>query len=1064
MELTTHLYDEPDLQFRPDEGAVDQSQLTDFMRYCEGKTGQKFTEYAAFERFSVEHFRQFWHLFVNWADIVCEGDRDPVCTEDACETAEFFPNLRLNFSEAVLGDDDSDDSPAITGCHQGGRQEHLTRSQLRDKVCQLAAYLEQAGVGSGDRVAVIARNNIEAIIAALATARIGAMFASCAPNMGAFAILSRFEPLEPVVLIGNVAPMPFDTGVPIADRFGEVAASLPSLRNIILLDEGPAPANSPASVIGLEDAMAIGSEGAATGWQRFPFNHPLFILFSSGTTGAPKCIVHGAGGTLIEHMKEHRLHCGFRPGDKLFYNTTCAWMMWNWQLTALASGTELVVYDGPLESAQTLWRIVEQQQVSVFGTSPPYLKLCESAGFSPRNKCDLAALRGILSTGSILYPGQYDWVNAQVKNVPLQSISGGTDIVGCFVLGNTNLPVYRGEAQCRSLALDVRSQSTPGDESNPVGELICANPFPSRPVEFYGDSAREKIHAAYFAQNPGVWTHGDLIEFTPSGGARMHGRSDGVLNINGIRIGPAEIYLILQDLQHIEEALVVEQADEREAGGSRMVLLVVLTPGCTLDQKLVKKIRTTILQRGSTVLLPGCIAAVSALPKTHSGKVSETAARDAVNGRVAQNREALQNADCLEEIANHGAVNVKPLEVVTSRRAFSSSPEDLTSALQGIFAKTVGLKSIDNRESIHDIGLDSLQLTSILVEIELYLGKKLPFNTLLAAQDINQLSTLIADGACSQSADKSSQASTISVDGLMPRIGPTIRPAELADVDGIVQLLDEGLGNERVTRDSWRDLFDYAWLEEKPGVGFVALDGKEIVGFIGVIYASRRLRGKPVITANLTSWYVRPQYRGLSVALMAAAVEREDITYISLTPGSVTAQVLTAMGFERVASSRILLPPLLHFGTLLRRAKNITFDHAEIDNILNDEHRQIFRDHLPYDCLHALIRDGEKYCYLVSKRRLRKGSLRRWLPIKRDLAYSELVFCSDWDMLWSGLEWIKLKIMWEQRTVGIAVESGHAPAQGIHGFRFKHDEFYKSRDLAWTDIDKLYSEVVLLPI
>jgi len=345
------------------------------------------------------------------------------------------------------------------------------------------------------------------------------------------------------VLLGNLRPEPWDPGIPIAARLAEVAAGLPSLTAIIALDDGVLPDGLAAPVYRLSDLIGGDFAGDFV-WQRYPFNHPLFILFSSGTMGPPKCIVHGAGGTLLEHLKEHRLHCDLRAGDKLFFQTSCGWMMWNWQLSALASGAELVLYDGPLEGPETLWQIVGEEDVTVFGTSPAYLQFCQGAGFAPGREFELRALRSVLSTGSILYPHQYDWVSDQVKALPLQSISGGTDIVGCFVLGNPNLPVHRGQAQCRSLGLDVRELPPADAPTATIGELICANPFPSRPVGLYGDTDASRFHDAYFSQNPGVWTHGDLVEFIPQGGAILHGRSDGILNVRGIRIGPAEIYRI----------------------------------------------------------------------------------------------------------------------------------------------------------------------------------------------------------------------------------------------------------------------------------------------------------------------------------------------------------------------------------------------------------------------------------------------------------------------------------------------------------------------------------------
>ena len=426
----------------------EKSQLSDFVGLCEKRTGGSFDTPQAFHAFSVESYRDFWRCFLEWADPPRSGEPEPVCTDDRCEVATFFPDLRLNYAENLLEPRGDDERVAIVARHGDGSRRELTRRELRERVRRLAAHLRALGVGRDDRVVAIAANNAEAIVAALAAAALGATFSSAAPEMGAAATLSRFEQLAPKLLFAGTD----------GDSLGEVIAGLPTLEAVVLLDAGRAPGEIEVPLHRLDDLLASPPpEPLPEGWERFPFNHPLFVMFTSGTTGPPKCIVHGAGGTLLEHLKEHRLHGDLRPGETLFFQTSAAWMMWNWQLSALACGARIVVYDGPIAEAGTLWKIVAEEEVSVFGTSPPYLQLCQDSGYSPRRAAPPPALRSVLSTGSVLRDWQYDWVAEEVGPVKLQSISGGTDIIGCFVLGHPDLPVRRGTIQCRSLGLDVQA-------------------------------------------------------------------------------------------------------------------------------------------------------------------------------------------------------------------------------------------------------------------------------------------------------------------------------------------------------------------------------------------------------------------------------------------------------------------------------------------------------------------------------------------------------------------------------------------------------------------------------
>jgi acetoacetyl-CoA synthetase len=713
-------------------GKSEETAFGSFVQFCEARLGDRFSDPQAFQTFSTERFRDFWRLFVEWADPLREGEPEPVCTDDRIEFATFFPNLRLSYVENLLAtrSPQRDEEIGLVGRHGDGSRQEMTRRELRERVRTVAAHLRALGVGPEDRVAAIAANTPEATIGALAAATLGAAFSSAAPEMGATAILSRFEQLAPKLLLADLG----------SAAVVEVATALPSLQALVALDEAPTPA-------GIELPVHRLSELAATppptplpeGWERFPFNHPLFILFTSGTTGAPKCIVHGAGGTLLEHLKEHRLHGDLGPADTLFFQTSAAWMMWNWQLSALACGAKVVLYDGPLTGPGTLWQIVAEEKVTVFGTSPPYLQLCEESGYSPRREAPAPSLRSVLSTGSVLRDWQFDWVAAEVGPVKLQSISGGTDIVGCFVLGHPELPVRPGRLQSRSLGLDVQAlatEATPSDSG--IGELVCRNPFPSRPLGFLGDVDGSRFHDAYFAANEGVWTHGDLIEFDQDGQARIHGRSDGVLNIQGVRIGPSEIYQALREVPEVQEAMAVEQ---RRDGGARLVLLAVLRDGERLDRDLTLRIRKTIAAQTTALHVPELVVAVDALPVTHSGKRSERAGRDAVEGSEAANRKALANPESLRQI--RGAV--EEAEAALAAGGVEALAEDapLREQVRAFWETALGLEGVGDDEDFFALGGTSLQAVEVFTLIRDRLGVELPLSTLIEAPTVAELTAAV---------------------------------------------------------------------------------------------------------------------------------------------------------------------------------------------------------------------------------------------------------------------------------------------------------------------------------
>ncbi|MDX6635362.1 MAG: acetoacetyl-CoA synthetase, partial [Solirubrobacterales bacterium] len=704
------------------------SQLSEFVALCEARTERTFASPQDFHAWSVECFREFWLLFLEWADLPCSGEPEPVCTADLCETATFFPNLNLSFAENLLEPRSAEDDErvALVARRGDGSRRELSRRELREQVRCLAARMRDLGVGSGDRVVAIAPNGPEAIVGALAAAAVGATFSSAAPEMGAAAVLSRFEQLAPKLLLAGTAH----------EELGAIIASLPSLAAVIALDNGRLPDGIEAPKHRLSELLASPPpEPLAEGWERFPFNHPLFILFTSGTTGAPKCIIHGAGGTLLEHLKEHRLHGDLGPEDTLFFQTSAAWMMWNWQLSALAVGAHIVLYDGPVAGPETLWRLVADHGVTVFGTSPPYLQLCQDAGYRPAVAEDLGRLRAVLSTGAVLHDWQFDWVAKEVGPVPLQSVSGGTDIIGCFVLGHPERPVERGRCQSIGLGLDVAALD---DEGRPVfdevGELVCRRPFPSRPLCFLRDPDGARFHDAYFADHPGMWTHGDLVTIGRDGGARMHGRSDGVLNINGIRIGPAEIYRILRAMPEVLDSMAVEQLVGTD---SRLLLLVVLRPGHVFDDQLAARIRARLRTEGSAAHVPQVVVPVDVLPTTHIGKRSERAARDAVNGAPVRNLAALKNPNSLDAIRD--AVRAATERAAEAPTGEPDSADRVTAAVSLVFRDVLGVSSIDHAANFFDLGGTSRQSMTILRRLRNELRRPVPVDTFLAAPTVEGL-------------------------------------------------------------------------------------------------------------------------------------------------------------------------------------------------------------------------------------------------------------------------------------------------------------------------------------
>ncbi|HTV71365.1 MAG TPA: acetoacetate--CoA ligase [Rhizobiaceae bacterium] len=647
------------LLWEPSQAVIAVANLTAFTTLAGERAGRRFGSYRELHAWSIEDREAFWDLVWDDTGIIGEkGDR-LLRDGDKMPGAQFFPDATLNLAENLLRKRGAGEALVFRG--EDKVQRRVSWDELRGLVSKLQQYFRDQGVKPGDRIAAMMPNMPETIAAMLAATSLGAIWSSCSPDFGEQGVLDRFGQIEPVIFIAPDGYWYNGKQNDVTAKIQAVLAKLPSVRAAVIVDYLGTAAQAVTAIakaVTFEQAIAK-YDAKEPDFERLPFSHPLYILFSSGTTGIPKCIVHSAGGTLIQHLKEHRLHAGLKDGDRFFYFTTCGWMMWNWLVSGLASGVTLLLYDGsPFHpNGNVIFDFAQAEKMTYLGTSAKFIDAVRKAELRPIDTHDLSSVRTISSTGSPLSPEGFAYVYEAIKkDVHLASISGGTDIVSCFVLGVPTEPVWLGEIQGPGLGMAVDVWN---DDGLPVvgekGELVCTRAFPSMPIMFWNDPAGAKYHSAYFERFDNIWCHGDFAEWTSHGGMVIHGRSDATLNPGGVRIGTAEIYNQVEQLPEIAEAICIGQDWDNDV---RIVLFVRLQPGVALDAALEKKIKDKIRTGASPRHVPAKIVAVADIPRTKSGKITELAVRDVVQGRTVKNKEALANPEALELYRDLAALKV----------------------------------------------------------------------------------------------------------------------------------------------------------------------------------------------------------------------------------------------------------------------------------------------------------------------------------------------------------------------------------------------------------------------
>jgi acetoacetyl-CoA synthetase len=681
----------------PSEQQIEQTNLYNFMKFV-AKDGHKIDHYQDLYDFSVRLPQLFWKYLWDYGSFIQASEHTSVLqTNGDILGSKWFEGATFNFAQNLLKF--RDDRPAITAYDERGKQQAISYAQLYKRVMHLSNWFKQQGIQPGDRIVAFMPNVPEAIIAMLAAVSIGAVWSSCSPDFGLQGVVDRFGQIKPKIIITTDGYFYSGKTLNSLEKLNLILEDLSSIEHVVVVPyvnkdlTQPSAKDQlinrtsntdPSQAITLwQDAMNIG-EGIAVQksertqqsihsmeieFEALPFDHPLYILYSSGTTGAPKCIVHSAGGTLIQHYKELVLHTDVKSDDTLFYYTTCGWMMWNWMTSTLMTGASLVIFDGSpfYPETQTLWNMIEEQKVSIFGTSAKYISTLHKLDYIPNQHHDLSHIKTLLSTGSPLSSESYDFAYRSIKqDMCLSSIAGGTDIISCFVLGNPTLPVYKGEIQCLGLGMAVNVYDDKGQalDDNQQGELVCEKPFPAMPIGFYNDNNDEKYLSSYFKKFNNVWAHGDIVEKIPREFNQhkytslvIHGRSDAVLNPGGVRIGTAEIYRQVEKVDAVIESIAVGQTWPKDSDDVRVVLFVVLKPNQVLNDALIKEIKTTIRSNTTPRHVPSVILQVPDIPKTLSGKIVEVAVRDTINGKPVKNKDALLNPDSLSLYENLAALN-----------------------------------------------------------------------------------------------------------------------------------------------------------------------------------------------------------------------------------------------------------------------------------------------------------------------------------------------------------------------------------------------------------------------